>query len=544
MGNGGGRVLPFARSAEQVRRMAARQQGHPLATLQLLRMSHERDREDAQTLLALADAYADMHCLRLAARAYFGLIKVEAYAGRAFFGLGQCYLDMGVYSLARDCLVMALQCQPDGDFAPDAVAMLDAVDQAEWTPGPAGRMLQARVGRVLDALTGGRVALAQRLVRRAVALGKNASGIRALEAFTHMAAGDRGAALAAAQAAYRADPKDARALCAMATVQAAHGKPRLARFFLQAASGRAMVDGELQVVLDTACELDAHDVLIRLLAQAEEISPYAADMLALHAQALHNAGQTDEALRRWRLLRSIDPMDMESAYLAEHAEAYTLPAVLPYGKRLPQRTLNKWMQTLAGWSRQDADTLVSRWREDTAMEALLRWGLRSDDLTGTGRLLGLLVMIGDERAKAVLRDVLCDLDAPTGLQYGALAALHMLGEPGPLYTVRGERLVAVAHGDEDADALQARHCRWIARLAMRRVTPQSHGEQESLARLCDAAAADPDLSTRLAARAVVQAFCMRHGRVSPLSSTHPKRRKAARVARRLYKEAYNAPGEL
>lgn len=65
-----GRVLPFARSAAYLQRLADKQraQGHLLQALELLRMSRQKEPEMLETTMEMAETYALMRCPALSNR--------------------------------------------------------------------------------------------------------------------------------------------------------------------------------------------------------------------------------------------------------------------------------------------------------------------------------------------------------------------------------------------------------------------------------------------------------------------------------------------
>lgn len=542
MTNEMGRVLPFARSAAQVRRLADRQQeqGNALVALELLLLSRQRDAQDRETALSLAEMYADMRCWIASCDAYFTLIDDDAYAPEAFFGLGRNYFDMRLYALSRDCFVMALQRRPDAMFAPDAVEMLDAMEAAERPPHPAGDRLQRRVGRVLDALADGRPRLAANLMRRVIALDGKSSGILSLHALTLLAAGEAADALAVARRAYRADRFDLRALCALASALHVCGSEEAARSFLLRAAQGAAGDDDAHIVYDTACELEAHDVLVSLLAQAETEAPYAEDMLYLLAQAYYNTGRHEEAYRRWRLIRRIRPMETLASYYLDQAEKDLLPAVLPYTRSVPPQETVRRLRTLYEWTSEGQESLLARWREDERMEALARWGLSTYEPAIVQVMGGLLLTVNDARARAVLQSFLYDLDAPDTLKHGVLAALHAMGVPSPLYAITAERLAVVDVTRMRPEA-EARRARAVERAAVRLLMPQTDEETQYIQALCARAEGHiGQAGRRQAARAVMEAYCAAYRRPLPASSTYPGRRKACRLGRRIRKEVDDA----
>lgn len=543
-----GRLLPFDRNAEQVRSLATRQQeyGNPLTALELLHISRSKSPCDPETILATAEAYASMQCWALSNVAYFSLARDEAYAADCFYGLGANYFAMHMYAAAQDCFTLALQKAPDADFAPDAVELLDAIDDASQEMDPLEQKLQQRMGRVMDAMEAGRARLASRQIRRVLALDHKSAGIHALHAFALLAAGDGEASLCAARKAYRADRGDIRALCAMASALKAMESVDAARAFLSRAEARMDREDDLHLVCQTACEMGEHAYVVALLEKVEGKAPYRDDTMYTLACALHNSGQTEEAMRRWRILRRIDPMDTVSAYWLALAEAGELPEEIPYTRQVPLRETLLRLDRIRGWVHDGPKALRRHWQDDSAFESYLRWGLSSSEAGVPQAMCGILSSIGDARAQAILTGLLCDAEASDALKHTALAALHQAGADGPFYALMQDRLTLVhVSKAQDSAATAGKEADKLVKLA-RRWIPEDAAETPLIRALALLAARvkTPSLTPGHKARAMVLAYCDLCTVQAPMSSTFATHRKVERLARHILQEVNHGLHQL
>lgn len=534
-----GQVLPFSRSAQEVRALAAKQmeQGHALKALELLRLSHEKAPDDAETVYALAEVYAGMGCLTLSNNAFFSLIENDDYAAVSFFGLGINFHAMQIDSLAHDCFVLSLQKDPEGEHVPEAVEYLDSIDESRAPHDPLESRLQKRMERVLAAMDKGNARLATRLTRRVLSIDRYNGGVHAMRAFSLLAEGKEKEALVTARRAAKLAPDDLRAVCALASAQKAAGMHEAAHTALEKAYTQIQEPDDAQLVCQTACEMGAHAMVISLLSRIEEGLPYADEVLHSLAIAYHNTGQAEEAQKRWRLLRRIDPMDSIAAYHLAQAESGTVPEELPYTRQVPLAEILNRLETLRKWVHEGTDGLKRAWDERDDPEMLMRWGISCGETGIPQAMCSVLSTIGDEKARGVLRDVLYDVNAPSLLKHSALAALFTTGAQGPFHAIVDDRLtlVHVSRADDAAGAeTQLPLAEAVARKARRMMPDVGDAAIEPLC--ATNAVMESGLSTQQKARAVVMAYFARKGEHAPFSSTFPAHRKVERLAGRIEKE--------
>ncbi|MDR0898268.1 MAG: hypothetical protein LBN04_10480 [Oscillospiraceae bacterium] len=534
-----GQVIPFARSASYLRRLAMKQraQAKPVQALEMLRLSLSKAR-DANTIMEMAQTYAEMQCPALSNRALFSLMEDEDHAAEGLYGAGCNFYAVHMNECARDCLVLYLQKRPDGAYAQDAAELIESIDTEMPTGSPLDLRINGRMDRVLSAMEGGKPRLASRLIRRALALEQRNSAAHALQAFTFLAAGNGALALAAARRAMRCNKQDIRALCALAAALHAVGCIETGRGFLKRAVARIENDEDSQLVCQTACEMGEHRVVLDVLTPIESEAPLNDEILHLTASASYNAGEREEALHRWRLLRRIDPMDSIAEYRLQSAEADTLPAMVSYSRQVPLSETLARLGQLRTWVQDGPEAVLALWQRGDALEKLLRWGLTSAESGVAQAMMGVLAGLGDARARDILREALTEPTLSDALKHHALAALCVAGSEGPHYALMHGRMALVrvsrmekqaGHPQEDA----------LMRLLRARLGAQKGAEKALLSRLCQAAVSLGERrSVHFQAQAVAMAFDQMRG-LPPEAAPPGKRRKLARLARRVIKEAYH-----
>jgi len=541
-----GQVLPFARSAEYLRRLAVRQRelGKPLKALELLRLSLAKAPGDARAMMEMAETYAEMQCPALSNRLLFSLLMDKEIAPECFYGAGCNFYAMQMPESARDCLVLYLQKRPGGPYAPEAVELIESIDKEQEAGGGLETRVNRRIDRVLLSLDVDKPRLAARQIRRAIALEKRNSGTYALQAFALLAARDPKGALEAARFSARLQPTNIRAACAMAAALKANRADSAARAFLGRAVARIESDEDAQLVCQTACEMGEHETVRNVLRRIEAESPYSDELLHLLASASFNAGEPDEAMRCWRLLRRIDPMDTAAEYRLKLAEERRLKAPVPYSRQMPLTETLSCLSRLREWVQEGEASLRRRLAEDDGLEKVLRWGLSSEEAGIPQAMLGVITTMDGPACQAMLRDMLCDADAPDDLKHGALAALCVMGAEGPFYALIHDRLTLV-HVSKVEQGGEDPHMDTLASVVARRLGPLSKEEERRVRMLCSLSLKYPGVvGASLRARAVEVAFRRMRGEAVALSIRPSDRRKMDRYVRKIMRGAQHELHQL
>jgi hypothetical protein len=336
----------------------------------------------------------------------------------------------------------------------------------------------------------------------------------------------------------RCNMQDIRALCALAAALHAVGCAPTGQGFLKRAVARIENDEDSQLVCQTACEMGEHRVVLDVLTPIESEAPLNDEILHLTASASYNAGAREEALRRWRLLRRIDPMDSIAEYRLQGAEADQLPAMVSYNRQVPLGETLARLGRLRTWVQEGPEAVLALWQRGDALEKLLRWGLTSAESGVAQAMMGVLAGLGDARARDILREALTEPTLSDELKHHALAALCVAGSEGPHYALMHGRmaLVRVSRMEKQAGHPQEEA---LLRLLRARLGAQKGLEEALLGRLCRAAVAlGGRRSVHFQARAIAMAFDQMRG--LPTEPAPPgKRRKLLRLARRVIKEAHD-----
>ncbi|MEG0766942.1 MAG: tetratricopeptide repeat protein, partial [Clostridia bacterium] len=446
-----GQVVPFARSTAywHQRGLAQKRNQQPLDALELLRRAAQQDPHHEELLLDLAETYAEMHCYEQSNRILFQILAQHQCNPECYFGLGCNFFSLRIYPLARDCLMSYLRHAPDGEYTEDAEEML-ALLEAQVLPKDGKTRLLRRTARAVAALEEGNPSMAVRLLRRVLALNPHDSATYALVAFALMAKGSAKEALKAARTAWRLDPTNLRACCAMAVALWQNEKPEAARRYVVYATQKVEEESDESLICQTACEIGAHDLAYAQLHGMEREQPYNPLLLHMLAVSCFYTGRMREALRHWACLRRIDPQDTVAAYYYDllrtclDAQRDPTAEMQPlYAIQLPPMACLERLKTLRNAVQDGTENLLRQWKEDPLLSQLVRWGLEQTEESIQRAMMGLLATVRDELAQTLLKEVLVEPSQGETLKRTAMLALYTQRVPGPYIAVLKQHLTWV-----------------------------------------------------------------------------------------------------
>ena len=287
---GWGQIVPFARSAKELRQRALTQRRGKqwLEAAELLRRAAEQEPENERILLDLSETYSQMGCCALSNRMLLRVLRLNPHNNECYFTMGCNYYAMQAWNQARDCLSVYVRREPKGPHRRESNDLLLTLYLQRQS------RVEQRIGRATQALENGKRHLAARLMRRAFAVASMDSDTHAIAAFLELMEGKPDLSLRLARRAWRLDRRNARALCAMAMSLYQLGSGKTAERFIARAARVAQTDMELSMVAHTACEMgaDTHALpALTSLSHQFPLEPTVLHMLAVCHCSLGNIGR-------------------------------------------------------------------------------------------------------------------------------------------------------------------------------------------------------------------------------------------------------------
>ena len=133
-------ILSFDQGAGFYLRTGRRQAeaGNLIRALSHLRLAHEKDPENAEITIALAEILNRMQRFEESVTVLMGLGRLETLLPDGLFGMASNFIAMEEFGPARMCLEYYLKSDPEGAYAADAADYLDMMDdtpEMNWQLG-------------------------------------------------------------------------------------------------------------------------------------------------------------------------------------------------------------------------------------------------------------------------------------------------------------------------------------------------------------------------------------------------------------------------
>ena len=430
-------ILSFDQGAGFYLRTGRRQAeaGNLVRALAHLRTAHEKDPEDPEITIALAEVLNRMQRFEESITVLMTLGRLEDLPADGLFGMASNFIALEEFGPARMCLEYYLHREPDGAYAADAADYLDLMDdtpEMNWQLGldegeDMDLIAHIHFAKVLHVSGRDREALRHLLdqeeryprslwLQMEIALSEYC--VEAYESCEQRLFNI-----------LKEDKDYVRARCLLALLRRGEGKKREAREMLNSIpipeDGTTEELGNLNVML-----LEVEDYR-RAEACGEclyKLIPY--DTLTLHelGYTKYMLGKAQEAADLYRRIVEMDPHDTVAAWYLSAAQAepdpkkggkgWTIQYDVPY--RVAVERLRKVGDAFA----KGPDALKQRWVEDGAFRDLVAWALFSPLAPEKHGILTILAVVGDREAERLLREFLLRSDQSDESKQIAFGALH------------------------------------------------------------------------------------------------------------------------
>ncbi len=424
------------------------------------RLASERDPDNEEILLAMAEVLTEMERFDESNRIIFRLVRHEDHDPECYFGMGCNFMGLNDLPHAKDSLERYTELDPEGDFVYDAFDMLDAIDEAEFYlngPGEGALVEVNKKDDAYDAAEEGRSLLeqeqydrAEEKLNRALKLDPELTWARNNLTLVHFCRREYKRAATEAKTVLERDPKNLQALCNLAMIQQA---------MRDKAAANRTADAMARCESDDPDDLNRMSLVLMDLGRFQEALPlmqklrkhYPYDEGTLHRLAMC-AFQTDrfgEAIACYDTLLKINASDTIARYyrgLCRAAQASGSASALTKRKfmmnyQVPFDEMLSRINRLNEIVSQPKDDLKEVWEEGGELKNLVEWGFTLPDRGIKHALLALVSTFADARGEELLRDFVLRREQPDELKHEALAYLTRQGAVEPFISYLGGALV-------------------------------------------------------------------------------------------------------
>lgn len=424
------------------------------------RLASERDPENEEILLAIAEVLTEMERFDESNRILFQLIRREDRDPECYFGMGCNFMGVNDIEHAKDSLERYTELDPEGEFIYDAFDMLDAIDEYEFNENggnESGLIEVNKKDEAYDAAEEGRLLLererydkAEDKLRQAIRLDPNLDWAHNNLALVFFCRREYKRAASEAKSVLEHDPKNLQALCNLTMFQ---------QTMHENAAANRTADALVRIESDDPDDLSRMSLVLMDLGRYAEALPLMQNLrkrLPYDEGTLHRlamcAFETDrfnEAIGCYDTLLKIDSTDTIARYYRGLCRAaqisgsasnavkrkYMLNYQVPFDEMLTR--INRLNEIVAS----SKDKLKSTWESSAELKSLIKWGFTLPDKGIKHALLALVATFMDTRSEEIFRDFILRREQPDELKHEALAYLTRQDAEEPYIAYLGGVLV-------------------------------------------------------------------------------------------------------
>lgn len=449
-----GRVIPFERDVEFfLRRGSQRLEKNDLIeAINNYYIAQARDPENVEIQLAIAEVLTEMHRYEESNRLLFPLLSTDESPPECFFGIACNFLGMQEFNHAQDSLESYLSLEPDGDFVPDALDMLDVIedDTALYTmPGVFSKEehdAYSACAHSRQLLENGRIEEAVSMLEKLAEENPSVHFVHNNLALAYFCEKNFARAMEVVREVLAEDPDNVQAHCNLLLfLHAARDVEGVARAlgFLRKVDTQDPHDWNRMAVV--FMETDNIEEALQILKKLQTVFPYDESMLHRLGVCYYKLGRYREATKCYDKLSKLNPSDTVAAYYRKvchnAAEGEREKIDWLYNYQVPYAELLRRIRALNEIAEKSKEELLPRWRSDKDFRALMLWGFSLPD-EGTKRtLLNMIAGFEDYYAETALRSFLLDKMQPDEVKQDVFAMLKYMGAREPYIAYLGGNLV-------------------------------------------------------------------------------------------------------
>lgn len=424
------------------------------------RLASERDPENEEIHLAMAEVLTEMERFDESNQILFRIIRREEHDPECYFGMGCNFMGLSDIEHAKDFLERYTGLEPEGEFIYDAFDMLDAIDDYEFYENGYNEGILVEVNKkedALDAAEEGRLLLEQEhydkaaeKLQLAIKLDPALTWARNNLTLVYFCRREFKRAASEAKGVLEHNPQNLQALCNLTMIQQTmHDKTaanRTADALVRLESDDTDDLNRMALVL---MDLSRYAEALPLMQKLRRHFPYDEGTLHRLAMCAFEVDRFGEAVGCYDTLLKINASDTIARYyrgLCRAAQAsggasnitkrkFMINYQVPFDEMLSR--INR-LNEIVGTSRDD---LQGVWKSSRELKALIEWGFTLPDKGIKHALLALVSTFCDARSEEMLRDYILRREQPDELKHEALAYLTRQGAAEPFMSYFGNVLV-------------------------------------------------------------------------------------------------------
>jgi len=451
------KVISFDQNGEFYHRKARKHMDNSnyLNALNLYRKAVEKEPQNVEYLLDLAEVFTEMGCYDQSSRVLFTILQKEKARFDCYFGLGCNFLGMQDYDKAIECFEKYLDIDPYGIYSEEARDLLEVLEDYEYyfdenpdgfDSGESNIYTLATEGK--DLLDQGEYKEAIKKLEKVICLDPDLLFVKNNLALAYFCAGRLNQAIDLSLDVIEREPQNIHANCNLCLFINERDGAKAGEKYLDAIIDFKTQDPEeIHKIAVTLCELKEHERANLVLKRLLQYKPYDIRILHYVAVSCFNLGKYREAYKYWRKIDRIDPDNTVSDFYLKLVQEYLngdkTGGEISYHFQVPYDEILLRIKKLNSILKLDEKSLLIKWRYDDSFRMLLYWGLELNDKLIKKAILNVVASFNDRKAEEFLREFLLRISESEELKTEALGLLKQMSAQEPYMAYVDDGLVEV-----------------------------------------------------------------------------------------------------
>lgn len=425
-----------------------------IEALSYYRKAVEKDPENIDYMLDLAETFTEMSCFEESNKILFSMLHDNKVIPDCYFGLGCNFLGLQDFNKAEECFDKYLQVASDGIYSNDARDLLDILQNedfffsflADFDIEDEQLYDMANKGKYF--IDNGEYKNAIKQLQKVVKRNPQLVFARNNLALAYFCNGEIDNAVEATEDILYDFPLNVHAICNMAIFLTRRGEKDRAEEYIKSLDNISCTNGEdVQKVAVTFCELKRHKEAYKYLKLLLQYKPYDIRILHYVAVAAFNIKRYNEALSYWGKIEKISPNNTISSYYRRH----TIQVLnnkrefkeLYYTYEVSYDEILNRVKRINQYMNMSSAEQIRRWREDDTLYNLFNWGVGFKDTEIKKAILTTVASFADEKAERFLRNFILKRDEEEEFKKEALALLKKINAKEPYIAYIDDNIVEV-----------------------------------------------------------------------------------------------------
>lgn len=449
------KVIPFDQNGQFYYKKAKKHMDNNnyLNALSLYRKAVEKEPQNVDYLLDLAEVFTEMGCFNQSSRVLFSILQQEDSRVDCYFGLGCNFLGMQDYDKAMECFEKYLDIDPYGPYSDEAKDLLDVLGDYEYYDdtdiyNPYRDSIYNLAAEGKDLLDQGDYKKAIKKLEKVVKLDPNLNFVKNNLSLAYFCAGRIDEAINMGLEVIEEEPLNIHANCNLCLfINERDGVESSKKYLDTIVDFNTQDPEEIHKIAVTLCELKDHNRANIVLKKLLQYKPYDIQILHYVAVSFFNLGNYKEAFTYWNKISKIDPDNMVSVYYMKLAQESMHSSgdigEVPYHFQVPYDEILRRIKKLNNILNLDESDLIVKWKNDDSFRSLLGWGLELNDDLIKKAILNVVASFNDRKAEEFLREFLLSINEGKELKTEALGLLKQMSAAEPYITYVDDDFVEV-----------------------------------------------------------------------------------------------------